>query len=246
MSTAQYGRKNRVPLILLAMLPASTLFAPPAFGQRQTYVTQFDAYAGYAFLYNPHIGLFENGFAAQFGFRPRTWLSAGFDYSISSGDLTLTPNLLTTSLQQLLAAQLAALAAAGKLPPGYMLRVPVHSRTQTFAVGPQLAFRHWEHETIFVRPVFAGAVHETATPRPQDPIAAAIAAQLAPSGRKTDTTWFIGFGGGVDLLFSKHIALRVQADLVHDDLFSDLLKDGRWTVRFSTGPAFNFGRNIAK
>ena len=29
-------------------------------------------------------------------------------------------------------------------------------------------------------------------------------------------------------------------------LFSDMLKDGRFTVRFSTGPAFNFGPNIVK
>jgi hypothetical protein len=33
---------------------------------------------------------------------------------------------------------------------------------------------------------------------------------------------------------------------VHDHLFSDLLTEGRYTVRFSTGPAFNFGPNIKK
>jgi hypothetical protein len=38
--------------------------------------------------------------------------------------------------------------------------------------------------------------------------------------------------------------LRTQADLVYDHLFNDLLKDGRWTVRFSVGPCFNFGKNI--
>jgi hypothetical protein len=31
---------------------------------------------------------------------------------------------------------------------------------------------------------------------------------------------------------------------VYDHLFNDVLKDGRWTVRFSIGPCFNFGRNI--
>jgi hypothetical protein len=31
---------------------------------------------------------------------------------------------------------------------------------------------------------------------------------------------FYGFGDGTDLLFSKHVPLRVQADLVYDHLFS--------------------------
>jgi len=229
--------------ILLPLLVAFPLLALPAFGQ-QDYVTQFDVYAGYAFLDSPAISLFENGFATQFGFRPKTWLSAGFDYSITTGNGALTPNLLTTSLQQVLAAQLGQLAAAGLLPPGYALVVPIHSRTQTFAVGPQLAYRHLKHETLFLRPVFAGAIYERASPQPTDPIAAAISKQLAPSGVKTDTTWFVGIGGGFDILATRHFALRTQTDIVWDHLFSDLLRNGRWTVRFSVGPAFNFGKNI--
>jgi hypothetical protein len=212
----------------------------------QTYVTRYDAYVGYAFLNSSSVNLFENGFAAQFGFRPRTWYSVGFDYSFSRGDLVLTPNLLPTDLAQRLGSQLAALSAAGRLPPGYALVVPTHSQTQTFAVGPQLAYRHWKPVTLFLRPVFAGAIREVATPKPGDPIATAIVAQLAPSGKKRDWTWFLGFGGGFDLNLTRHLALRTQVDLVHDHLFNDLLKNGRFTVRFSVGPAFNFGRNIAK
>jgi hypothetical protein len=228
------------------MLAAGLLLCLPAVAQKQPYVSQFDAYGGYAFLDSPHIGLFENGFAAQVGFRPRTWYSVGVDYSNTSGNANLTPNLLPTALQGELAAILAGLAAQGKLPPGYALVVPVHSRTQTLVFGPQLAFRKWAHATVFVRPLFAGAIFETALPKPQDPIAAGIAAVLAPGGKKTDTTWFLGFGGGFDILFSKHWAWRTQTDVVWDHLFNDLLRDGRWTVRFSVGPAYNFGRNIAK
>lgn len=215
----------------------------PAFGQ-QDYVTRFDAYGGYAFLDSPAIGLFENGFAAQAGVRPNTWLSIGLDYSISSGELTLTPGELTKTLQQQLGAQLAQLAAAGQLPPGYMLAMPIHSRTQTFTAGGELVFRHFTHETLFLRPIFAGAIYERAAPYPTNPIAAAIAAQLAPSGKLTDTTWFLGAGGGVDFLFGHHFALRSQVDVVWDHLFSNLLANGRWTVRYSVGPAFNFGSNI--
>ena len=233
-----------VPAVLLAapllLLLSSVLVA------QQTYVPRYDAYVGYAFLDSPKVNLFENGFAAQIGFRPKTWYSFGFDYSLSAGDLRITPGLLPTALQQTLGAQLAALAAAGRLPAGYQLVVPAHSTTQTFAVGPQLAYRHFTHATLFLRPVFAGAIHETATPKPQDPIAAAIVQGLTPKGKKTDTVGFVGFGGGFDILFSKHVALRTQADLVWDHLFNDILAQGRYTVRFSVGPAFNFGKNIAK
>jgi hypothetical protein len=216
--------------------------APLAFGQ-QTYVTRFDAFAGYAFLDSPAVGLFENGFQIQAGVRANYWLSIGFDYSRSSGTLTLTPNLLTSALQAQLAAQLAALAQAGLIPPNYALIVPANSVTQTFALGPQFNYRHFQHVTIFLRPSL-GAIHEVATPKPTDPIAAAIAQQLAPGGNKTDWTAFYGFGYGFDVLLTKHLAIRVQGDLVHDHLFSDLLRNGRWTTRFSIGPAFNFGRNI--
>ena len=229
----------------LLMFTAVSLFmTSPAFGQ-QAYVSRYDAFAGYTFLDSPHVGLFENGFQFQVGVRPRTWFSLGFDYSISVGDLALTPNLLTSALQQQLGAQLQQLAAEGLLPPGYMLSVPTHSRTQTFAAGPQLAYRHFAKVTLFVRPSI-GAIREVATPHPADPIAAGIAMQLVPSGQKTDWTGFYGVGGGVDLLFSKHVGVRVQADVVYDHLFSDLLKDGRVTARFSVGPCFNFGKNIVR
>jgi hypothetical protein len=167
----------------------------------------------------------------------------GFDYSVSTGDLVLTPNLLPDALQQTLGAQLGQLAAHGLLPAGYTLAVKAHSNTQTFAAGPQLSWRRWSHMTLFLRPSI-GAIRETATPKPADPIATMIVKGLAPTGKKQDWTGFYGFGGGADFLFSKHVGLRVQADLVRDHLFNDILKDARGTVRFSIGPAFNFGRNI--
>jgi hypothetical protein len=238
------SRLNGSARVAILVAAFSLLAISSAFGQ-QSYVSRFDAFGGYAFLDSPHIGLFENGFQFQAGVRPKTWYSLGFDYSISAGNLTLTQNLLTPALQQQLGAELQALALAGLVPPGYALSVPTHSRSQTFAAGPQLAYRHFSHVTLFIRPSI-GAIYEVATPNPGDPIATAIVAQLAPGGKKTDWTGFYGFGGGVDYLFSRHVALRVQADLVYDHLFSDLLKDGRWTTRFSVGPCFNFGKNIAK
>jgi hypothetical protein len=238
---------KRFALAMLVMLTVLVPLALPVHGQ-QTYVTRFDAYGGYAFLDSPHVSLFENGFAGQAGVRANKWLSIGFDYSVSAGNLTITPDLLLPALQQSLGAQLAGLVAAHVIPATYTLSVAAHSKTQTFAFGPQLSYRHFKHVTLFLRPVFAGFIHEVATPQvpASDPIAAAIVKQLAPAGNKINTVKFFGFGGGFDLILAKHVSWRTQADLVYDHLFDDLLKDGRFTTRFSTGLAFNFGGNIVK
>ncbi|HUI56232.1 MAG TPA: hypothetical protein VLY04_14750 [Bryobacteraceae bacterium] len=236
---------DRVLVPTLFVLFLALVLAPAAFGQ-QTNVTRFDMFTGYAFLDSPHISLFENGFQFQFGVRPRTWYSLGFDYSISQGNLTLTPNLLPDSLSVPLLAEVKTLIAAGLLPPNYALAVDATSRTNSFAIGPQLAYRHFKHVTLFLRPSI-GAIHESATPKPNpsDVFAVGVVKSLAPSGVKTDWQGFYGFGYGFDILLTNHFAIRTQGDLVWDHLFNDVLKDGRWTTRFSVGPCFNFGKNIA-
>jgi hypothetical protein len=222
------------------------LISSSAFAQ-QSYIGRFDAYAGYMYLDSPHIKLAENGFHTQVGVRARSWLSLGFDFCVGTGNTSLTPNLLTTALQQQLGAQFAQLVAEGVIPPTYVLTVPLDSKTETYSLGPQVSYRHFKAVTLFLRPDL-GAMHESATPRvpSSDPVAQAIVQQLAPSGKKLDWVAFYGFGGGVDVGVTKHLALRIQADLVHDHLFNDLLKDGRNTVRFSIGPAVQWGRNVAK
>lgn len=229
-------------LTLGAILAA--LAAPLTFSQ-QTDIPRYDAYAGYAFLNSPAIGLFSNGMQMQVGIRQRSWYSLGFDYSNTRGDLKLTPDLLPDALRQGLQTQLAGLAAAGRLPAGYALSVPASSVTHTFAAGPQFSYRHFRRVTLFVRPSF-GAIRETAVPKPQDAIAAAIVKQLSPSGRKRDWQGFYGLGYGFDIILSRNFAIRTQGDLVWDHLFNDLLKSGRWTTRFSVGPCFNFGRSIVE
>ena len=191
----------------------------------------------------PSLNLAENGTNVQFGFRPRTWVTLGFDYNIATGRNTLEPGMLIPSLQNQLGAQLSQLAALGVVPAGYQLAVPTNARTQTFQIGPDFPFRHFESVTFFVRPNL-GAMQVVATPRPADPIASAIVAQLAPVGKKTDWTYFYGFGGGLEYNVNKHFALRFQADFAHDQFFNDLLKAGN-TIRFSVGPAFQFGKNVA-
>ena len=232
------------------------LLAVPVFGQ-QSYVTRFDFYGGYGFLDSPKVSLFENGAAFQIGVRPKTWLSVGFDYTIAAGNLTILSTQLLPALQTQLQTAIGQGIAAGVFPPptsyNYSaLYVPAHSKTQTFALGPELVYRHFSKVTLFVRPVYAGIIHETATPQPQDAVVKTLVfgvpglPGLITGPSKTDSVWFVGFGGGFDILFGKHFAWRTQADLVWDHLFPDLLQEGRFTTRFSCGPAFNFGPNIKK
>jgi hypothetical protein len=216
--------------------------AVPAFSQ-QTYVTRYDFSAGYTFLDGPHLGLVENGFNLQAAVRPRTWYAVGFDYTNTRGDMTFTAGLLPSALQRDLAALLAQLAAEGLVPPGFVLAVPTHAFTQTFAMGPELTFRHFQHVMLFVRPSL-GAIRKTITPKPRDLVTATVVQVLVPAGKKTDWTGFYGFGGGGDFILTRHFAIRLQSDVVYDHLFNDILKDGRWTFRFSVGPAFFFGPNI--
>jgi hypothetical protein len=211
------------------------------FGQ-QDYVGRFDLYNGFTWFDSPSANLEQRGYHLQAGINAKTWLALGFDYSVATGNLTITPDLLKPSLETQIAAQIAALEAAGAIPAGYQLAVGAGATTQTFAAGPQLEYRHFQRVTLFIRPSI-GAIHESVT---LHPVTTAIVAQLAPSGTKTDWEAFYGVGGGVDLNFMRHVSIRLQADFVHNDLFTDILKSSRNTVRLSIGPAFHFGKNIAR
>jgi Outer membrane protein beta-barrel domain len=227
----------------LVLLPFF-LLATPAFAE-QDYVSRYDVYVGYDFLNSNTVNLFQNGFHIQAGVKPRKWYALGFDYSRSDGNLTVKGDQLTSQLQQQLAPMLEKLAAAGMVPAGYQLKLNADAVTQTFAAGPQLTYRHFSRVTMFVRPSL-GAIQEVATLKPHDAITKLAVAALAPTGEKTDWTYFYGFGGGFDFIASHHFALRIQADYVRNHLFSDTMANARNTVRFSVGPAFSFGKPVER
>lgn len=242
--------QNRLPtradwfrvLSLFGLL--TLLFPAPAFCG-QDYVGQFDVYNGFAYFNSPDINLSQRGYHLQLGYNAKTWLALGFDYSVVVGTLPLTANLLKPSLQSAIQAQLMPLVLAGVIPPTYQLSVPTNSTTQTFAAGPQYEYRHFSRVTLFARPSI-GAIYEVATPHATDAIATAVVRGLAPSGQKTQWTGFYGVGGGLEVNVTKHFALRMQADYVHNTLFTDLLKSARNTTRLSIGPAFHLGKNVAQ
>jgi hypothetical protein len=226
-------------VMLVSLLPLTM----SVWGQ-QSYVGRWDVYGGYTRISQPSINLGEDGFNFQFAMRPKTWLTLGFDYNVATGQNVLLPGMLIPSLQTQVGGQLSQLAALGRLPAGYQLAVPVNARTQSFQIGPDFPIRKFEKVTFFVRPNL-GAIQVVGTPRPTDPIAAALIHQLTPSGTKTDWTYFYGFGGGVEYNVTKHFGLRFQADFAHDQFFNDLLKAGN-TIRFSVGPSVQWGKNVAE
>ena len=222
-------------LVRCLFLLATAVLALPLLHAQQQYVGRYDLYTGFTTLETPYRNLEQRGFHVQAGYNWRTWSSLGFDYSVSSGHNTITPNYLPAHLQQALKFELG--------PDYALVAVPVDSTTQTFAAGPQYVYRRYQRVTLFARPAL-GAVRESATPKPRDPLNAAVVQALAPAGHKVDWQGFYGFGGGLDLNATRHVSLRLQTDVVYYHLFDDILRDGSWTVRWSLGPSFHFGHNV--
>jgi hypothetical protein len=215
---------------------AITCLSAFAFAQ-QDYVSRYDAFAGFSYLASPKLNLAERGFDGEFGVNLNRWLALGADYSIFTGHSDIHAADLKPAFQ----AQLVPLLPLLGPNPA----VPFDSTTYTFTFGPQINFRQLKWITIFVRPAIGG-MHETATLKPNSPLLALVTAQLAPSGKKTDLKPFYGVGGGFDLNATKHVAIRFAADYVHVNLFDDLLKEGRNSVRLAVGPTFRFGHNVAE
>ena len=228
--------RNRFGRAVLPLLAALALFATVHCPAQKSYIGRYDLFVGFSDINAPYVNnLNQPGFTAQGGFSHGRWLASGFDYSVESGTGPFTASLLPANLQQELAAE---------LPPGYHLNIPTDVTIQTFAAGSQLEYRHFAKTTILIHPVLC-ALRINATLHPGDPVASAVMAQLVPSGKKADWTGGYGAGGGTDLHVSKHLSARMQTDLVWSHPVNDLLGKGFWIYRFSVGPSFHFGRNIA-
>ena len=234
-------KRNR--WIVRAALSCVWLVAALSAESQQTDVQHYDVYAGFAGFETPWLNLAQRGFHLQTGDNMKPWLAVGFDYSEATGHNSLTPQVLKRSLQQELSAEIGLLIQEGVIPANYQLVVPLHAFSQTFALGPQVEYRHFRLVTLFVRPSL-GAIRQRVTPHTTDPVQAAVVAQLVRAGTKLDWQGFYGFGGGVEWNATSHFGIRAQADQVYWRLFNDLLAQGTWTTRYAAGVSYHFGRNI--
>jgi hypothetical protein len=224
---------------------ALALLAVPEAGvaRAQQSVRRYDVYAGFADLNAPALGLNQAGFHAQAGINMRRWLSVGGDYTVATGGELLTTGLLPSALQAQVNGAQQQFIALGLLPPTYHLAVATDAATQTFAFGPQLAYRRFTRVTLFLRPSL-GALRERAVPHAKDPFQTLVVGQLAPAGYKRDWTGFYGVGGGAEYALTPRLGMRAQMDAVYNHPFNDILANGRWTYRSSVGLAFHFGREM--
>src|SRR5450631_1860945 len=111
------GKEKSMRAIIIIISLSILMLTLPAYGQ-QTYVGRYDVYGGFMYLHTPAINLGEPGFHLQGGVRLTSWVSGGFDYTVGTGNTSLTSNMLLPSLQQKLGAQLGQMAAAGLIPAG--------------------------------------------------------------------------------------------------------------------------------
>ena len=193
----------------------------PAFAQ-QTDINRYTLFTGFDYLISPARNLTERGFEGDFGVTVKPWLGVGGDFSAMGNGIISGAGTINGS----------ETVFASMLPPG--TKVAFKSSTYTFAVGPQFYIRKWDKVTFLVRPGFGG-IHEVADIAVPPPFQALV------NSHQTDTTWFIGLGGGFDINLSRRVGWRFAGDLVNTHLFSNLLVPRQNYWRFSTGPTFRWG-----
>lgn len=222
---------------------------------QQDYVGRFDLYGGWAYLNSTNENLIQRGFHTQDGINVNKWLSFGVDFSTFQGSTALQGNQLSTKYQTQLSQLLTAVITQNPslAPYASSLKVPYNAETYTLTGGPQLSYRGLKWVTIFVHPS-VGAYHEKVTARPgksANPLVPIVtqafktAGVLDSNSAKSDTTYFYGIGGGVELNVTKHMHIRLTSDYVKTPLFDGFLREKVTNVRFSVGPTWNFGRNVA-
>jgi hypothetical protein len=212
------------------------LFGLPVVAQ-DIEINRYTLYSGFDYMLSPARNLTERGFDLDFGVTVKPWMALGGDFS-AIGDSIISGKGTINGSETVYAAPVGAIG----IPPS-SIHVPFNSTTYTFAVGPQFYWRRFRRITFLGRPGFGG-IHESANltfPPQLGPLFSALALPV-PNSHQTDTTWFIGLGGGFDLNVSRRVGLRFTADWVNTHLFSDLLSNRQNYVRFTVGPTFRWGR----
>jgi hypothetical protein len=214
-------------LMILICLPAKA----------QTDINRYTLFTGFDYMISPARNLTQRGFESDFGITVKPWLGLGADFGISGEDILTGAGTINGS-ETVFSPVLKNI----QIDPN-SIHVAFKSTTYTLAAGPQLYFRRFEKVTFFARPGF-GLIHESANIAfpPQLGQLLGMLGQPIPHANQTDTTYFVGLGGGFDLNVSRRIGLRFAADWVNTHLFSNLLTQRQNYIRFSVGPTFRWGQ----
>jgi hypothetical protein len=231
----------------LIFLTAFVVFSTLSCFSQQDYIARYSVFTAFSYLSTPSLNLTQRGFDGDFGVNLRPWLTLGGDFSYNQGSSSILPGYLSSSAQ----AKLAPIIPL--LPKGFALAVPYSTTTYTYEAGPQFNYRKSTKFTYFARPAL-GALHSTFNGQPgacQQPqlqcqaiLTKILTGLVGPSMSKSDTVVFWGFGGGMTWEATHNFGLRIAADYVRYNFFSDLLNGNRGSVRVTVGTKFNFGKNI--
>ncbi|MGB7847455.1 MAG: hypothetical protein WBL63_17710 [Candidatus Acidiferrum sp.] len=216
---------------------------PAAAQQGDTNINRYTIYTGFDYMLSPARNLTQRGFDVDFGVTAKPWLGLGGDFSASGNGIISGGGTINGSETVYAPKLTAANALMPFVPLPNSIYVPFKSTTYTFAVGPQIYIRRFKQVTFLIRPGLGG-IHESANltlppalgqlfPLLQIPV---------PASHQTDTTYFLGLGGGFDLNLSRRVGFRFTADWINTHLFSDLLSNRQNYVRFTVGPTFRWGQ----
>jgi len=214
----------------------------PAMAQ-QTDINRYTVYTGFDYMISPARNLTERGFDADFGVTVKPWMGLGADFSAIGTNVISGAGTINGAETVYAPVLLQAIAnGVPGVPPPSAVNVPFTSTSYTFAAGPQFYLRASRRITFLARPGLGG-IHESANltfPVGLPQLLTALSLPV-PAAKQSDTTWFLGLGGGVDLNVSRRVGLRFTADWVNTHLFSNLLTDSQNYVRFTIGPTFRWG-----
>ena len=213
--------------------------ALPAFAQEDISINRYTLYTGFDYMTSPAMHLSQRGFDTDFGITVKPWLGLGVDFSAAGNGIISGGGTINGS-------QTVFAPAIGPIIepiPTSAIQVPFNSTTYTIAVGPQIYIRKIRKITFLIRPGL-GAIKASSDlnlPPQLGPIFGHLQLPI-PAAHQSDTTWFIGLGGGFDINVSKRVALRVTADWINTHLYSNILTDRQNYGRFTIGPTWRWGR----
>jgi hypothetical protein len=215
----------------------------PSLAQEAAGINRYTVYTGFDYMTAPGLSLTQRGFDTDFGVTVKPWLGLGVDFS-AAGDGIIsgggTINGTSTTFAPAIAAGNAMFPTL--IPAPNQVNVSFKSTTYTIAAGPQFYIRKWKPVTFLVRPGL-GAIHASVDlnlPPGLGPLFQGLQLPV-PSRNQTDTTYFVGLGGGFDLNLSRRVGLRVTADWINTHLFSSILTDRQNYYRFTIGPTWRWG-----
>jgi len=227
----------------LLLCTFAILISLPAMGQ-DVEINRYTLYTGFDYMISPARNLTQRGFDTDFGVTVKPWLGLGADFS-ASGNAIISGGGTINGSETVYAPTLTAAHQQYPtlVPPPSAVTVPFKSTTYTFAAGPQFYIRRWTKITFLARPGL-GAIHESANltfPPGLGQVFEALQIPV-PKSQQSDTTWFVGLGGGFDLNLSRRVGFRFTVDWVNTHLFSNLLTNRQNYVRFTIGPTWRWGR----